>query len=191
VAGVIAHAPPFRDVDVGETWRQLFREYGVSEAAAVHEHTGWGLMTRERMTPAYFNFGMVIAPGPMMQAIGKEMVEADRFVHSRLQTFFRFQIALSLVIQKLQLPTEALPLRYNFPNNPKFDAGFPDELADVRILHYLRCEILDRERDFADLDALAALVGREDLAGSNEVLRELLAELYPVIVAEEGITSSG
>ena len=28
-------------------------------------------MTREKFTPIYFNFGMVIAPGDMMQAIGE------------------------------------------------------------------------------------------------------------------------
>ncbi len=185
IAGAIAHGPPFRDVDVQQTWRDLFQSYGVLHAAAVHEHSGWGFMTREKFTPIYFNFGMVVAPGDMMQAIGAEIEAAVEFVHARITTFFRFQIALTLVIQKLQLPTRPLPLRYNFPNDPRFDDRFPEELADLRVLHYLRCEVIDRERNFATLPDVAALVARGDLWGSNEVLRRTLAEFYPAVAAEE------
>jgi hypothetical protein len=188
VAGVIAHAPPFPKMAPSEVWDRLFAEYGVGVPPSIHEHTGWGFMVKapqHRYTPLYFNFGMVIGPEEMMNKIGKEIVAADDFVNKRLTTFFRFQIALTLAIQKYGLTSRALPLRYNFPNDPRFDRRYPDDLADVRILHYLRCKIVHRENDFANLDRVAALIRRRDLQGSNEVLRQCLEELFPAIKREE------
>ena len=185
VAGVIAHGPAFREADLAATWRQIFEDYGVPAPPAIHQHTGWDFMTRARYTPVYYNFGMVIAPAAMMAQISQEMEAADRFVNARLTTFFRFQIALSLVIQKLGLAARALPLRYNFPNDPRFDQRYPEELTKVRVMHYLRGEVVHRENDFAALARVAALAARTDLRGSNEVLRRLVAELYPTIAAEE------
>ena len=44
---------------------------------------------------------------------------------------------------------------------------------------------MHRENDFSDLEHVAALIRRRDLAGSNEVLRKRLEELYPMVAAEE------
>lgn len=185
VAGVIAHAPPIRGPELAQLWPRLCRSYAVPEPPAIHEYTGWSFMTGDRMTPIYYNFGMVMMPGPFMEALSGEIESADNFVNSTLETFFRFQIALTLAIQKLNLPTRALPLRYNFPNDSRFEHKYPEELEQVRILHYLRCEIVHREKDFADLSGIEALIARKDLQGSNEVLRKTLAELYPRVASEE------
>jgi hypothetical protein len=107
-----------------------------------------------------------------------------------LDTFFRFQIALTLVIQKHQLPVRGLPLRYNFPNDPGFEKKYPKELGDIRILHYLRCEIVHREKDFDSLEKVAALVRRSDLTGSNEVLRQCIEGLFETVATGETSTPS-
>ena len=188
VAGVIAHAPPFPKLPPSEIWDRLCAEYGVPVPPSIHEHTGWGFMVKapeHRYTPSYYNFGMVIAPGEMMNAIATEIAAAYDLVTKRLTTFFLFQIALTLAIQKKNLPSRALPLRYNFPNDPRFDQKYPDELADVRILHYLRCETVHRENDFAASERVAALIRRPDLQGSNELLRKRLEELYPIVAEED------
>ncbi len=191
VAGVIAHSSPFYDGVPAEKWARLAQAYGVSVPEFAHEHTGWGFMGSHpdfRLTPVYFNFGMVMAPAEMMNKISADIADADQVVTENLDTFFRFQIALTLVLQKHQLPTQALPLRYNFPNDPRFDKEYPNELNDVRILHYLRCEIVHREKDFDNLEKVAALVRRSDLTGSNEVLRQSLEKLFPIVAAEEATT---
>ena len=188
VAGVIAHAPPFPKLPPSEIWEKLCADYGVCVPPSIHEHTGWGFMVKapeHRYTPVYFNFGMVVAPAALMDKVGEEIIAADHFVSERVTTFFRFQIALTLAMQKQRLASLALPLRYNFPNDPRFDRAYPDELTNVRVLHYLRCEIVHRENDFADLERVAAIIRRRDLVGSNEVLRKRLEELYPMVAAEE------
>jgi SAM-dependent methyltransferase len=188
VAGVIAHAPPFQNDQFAKIWRQLSAGYHTRPPLFEYEHTGWGFMVQRealRFTPPYFNFGMVAAPAGMMEIISVEIEKADDFVNANLDTFFRFQIALTLTIQKHGLPVHALPLRYNFPNDPSFDAKYPEELSDVRILHYLRCEIIHRESDFRTLNSVASLIARQDLTGSNEVFRRRVAELYPFVREEE------
>lgn len=190
VAGVIAHASPFDEGLPMEKWRRMAETYGVAAPDFKYEHTGWGFMGRHRdfrFTPAYFNFGMVVAPAEMITKISDDIVDADKVVTENLDTFFRFQIALTLVMQKHRLPTRALTMRYNFPNDPRFDLKYSEELADVRILHYLRCEIIHREEDFTSLDKVAALTRRSDLTGSNEILRQCIAELFHVVAEEEAI----
>ena len=176
IAGVIAHASPFYNGVPAQRWQRLAEAYGVATLDFSYEHTGWGFMGRHpdfRLTPAYFNFGMVVATADLMDNISSDIAAADRVVTENLDTFFRFQIALTLVIQKHQLPICALPLRYNFPNDPRFDRKYSEELDDVRILHYLRCEVVHREKDFAELAGVAALINRRDLQGSNEVISPL------------------
>lgn len=185
VAGVIAHAPPPHGLSLGELWPKLCREYGVPLPEPVHEYTGWNFMTEERFAPVYFNFGMVLASASAMETLGAEILAADDFVSANFDTFFRHQIALTLAIQKTGVQTRVLPLRYNFPNDPQFDRNYPQELEQIRILHYLRGEIVHRERDFADLRSVAALMARTDLAGSNAILRETIAALYPLVKQEE------
>ncbi len=191
VAGVIAHAPPVRGPSLGGLWAKLCRGYGVPLPAPIHEYTGWNFMTEERFTPVYFNFGMVLASANAMETLGAEILAADHFVSANFKTFFRHQIALTLAIQKTGLPTRVLPLRYNFPNDPQFDRKHTEELEQIRILHYLRCGIIHRERDFTDLRNIAGLIARTDLAGSNEILRETIAALYPIVAAEESVPVMG
>ena len=169
VAGVIAHTPPFQLDQFADAWRELSAGYHTTPPSFDYEHTGWGFMVRRealRLTPPYFNFGMVAAPAAIMKIIGLEIEKADDFVNARLDTFFRFQIALTLTIQKHSLPVRALPLRYNFPNDPRFDGRYSEELSDIRVLHYLRCEMIHRERDFCSLDNVVSLIARQDLTGA-------------------------
>ena len=110
VAGVIAHAPPFRPDQFANTWRQLSADYETPPPSFDYEHTGWGFMVQQealRLTPAYFNFGMVAASAGMMEIVSSEMEKADDFVNAKLDTFFRFQIALTLTLQKHGLPIRA------------------------------------------------------------------------------------
>ena len=154
------------------------------------EHTGWGFMATEphhHFTPPYFNFGMVVAPAEMMEQISAEMPAADAFVNAQVTTIYRFQIALTLAIMKRGLPTRSLPMRYNYPNHPGFDERYPEELNDIRVLHYLKVQakVVDRKKDFATLASVAALIQRPNLRGSNEIFRRRIEELYPVVAKEE------
>jgi hypothetical protein len=99
-------------------------------------------------------------------------------------TYWFDQLALALSAARSGGKKLVLQPRYNFPNQRGFDEAYPDDLADIRFLHYLRTDTVDRDRDFASLDAMLRLVDRTDLDGSNEVLRQRVEKLLPLIQPE-------
>jgi hypothetical protein len=176
IAGVIAHAPPKSGVD----WNHLFAVAKIPPARDAHQYSGWRLMfedPHDRFAPAYYNFGAVFVPASWVAMLAHAYRGSIAVAETAGFDFFKAQIALTLALYRLGLRRLALELRYNFPNDPLFDSAHPRELDDVRILHYLRTEILDRDGDFASPEALKALVARRDLIGSNEILRKTVEKL--------------
>jgi hypothetical protein len=175
---MMAHASPFRNHE--QDWKDLFNSYGLSDPSFAFELSGWGAMFTDpsrRYAPPYFNTGVVLARADVYERLYEPYMAALRFVKTRSDTYFVEQIALTLALGKTGLPFDTLPLRYNFPNQAAFDAAHPQELEKVRLLHFLRTETVDREKDFETADDIQRLVDRSDLVGSNEVLRRRLAEL--------------
>lgn len=175
---MMAHASPFRN-HVQE-WQNLFASYELSEPSFSFEHSGWGAMftdSSRRFGPPYFNTGVVLARADVYERLYRPYTEALEFVRERLDSYFFEQIALTLALGKTGIPFDALPLRYNFPNQPTFEAAYPRELENVSLLHFLRTDTVDRERDFQSADDIRRLVNRSDLKGSNELLRRRVAEL--------------
>ena len=87
------------------------------------------------------------------------------------------QIGLALGLAAAGVPIRPLPLRWNFPNRPAFDAAHPAEHAEARFIHAMDTSIIGRDRDFASREAIEALAARTDLVGSNEVLRDRVQRL--------------
>ncbi len=190
IAGVMAHGPPVPNGGVVAFWTRLFDEFGLGTPPLSFSHGLTACVPPAKAglwpkVPAYFNFGMVLGTGDAMRAVCSAIPTALDFINARVELYTRDQIALTLAMARAGVRVRVLPPRYNFPNDPRFDAAYPAELADIRILHYLRTAIVHRDRDFATLGDLKRLTRRTDLAGSNEILRAHLAGLYPVIAAGE------
>ena len=202
LCGVMAHVSPFTrppvlrprfskrhpsDGSAGSYWQMLAENFGVAELPLECQYSGWGLMgdTAHQFAPAYFNGGMIIGPHEHIDKMCSEYLAAEMSVDEVMETFFLPQLARTLAIYKAGLPWRTLPLRYNFPNDPNFDAGHPDELANAAILHYLRTPIVHRDNDFTAPDNVRSLVSRTDLLGSNELLRRRIAELHEIVLGEE------
>jgi hypothetical protein len=101
------------------------------------------------------------------------------------KSYYQTQVAMTLSMYRQRVPRRALPMRFNFPNDARFDPAFVEELREVVVIHYLRSNVLHRDNDFTSREALESLLRRSDLAGSNEALRRRLAQLYPRIAREE------
>jgi hypothetical protein len=175
---MMAHVSPFSNH--AQEWQALFNAYGLSDPSFDFELTGWGTMFDDpsrRFSPPYFNTGVLLARADLYERLYEPYMAALRFVKTQLDSYFFEQIALTLAIGKMELPIEVQPLRFNFPNQEAFDAAHPEELEKVCLLHFLRTHIVDREKDFQSPDDVRRLIGRTDLAGSNEILRRRVAEL--------------
>jgi hypothetical protein len=202
ICGVMAHVSPFRvapplmpsyagrDVGVSSAdyWALLGHHFDVPNLTLQHELSGWHVMCGNplhRFAPAYYNGGMVLGPSDLMEQMLAQYGQAETAVAEVMETYFLPQIARTLAIYKGNLPRRTLPLRYNFPNDPAFDLAYPQELADIAVLHYLRKDVVHRDEDFADPASVARLMARTDLSGSNEVLRRRISELCSMVWAGE------
>ena len=176
IAGVMAHVHPPPGLD----WIRLFTEAQIPLPTDAYQHSGWRLMCDDpalRFGPAYYNFGAVFVPGEWLPSLAYVFERSLPVAENAGAGVWKAQVALTMALYRLGLRRLALEPRYNFPNIPLFESGYPEDLRDIRILHYLRTEIVNRERDFSSPEALRSLVGRKDLTGSNEVLRTTLEKL--------------
>lgn len=203
IVGVMAHTSPFinppdltpdfahraavaaTDEDL---WQMLAQHHGAPLPALDQVYSGWGATAKDpahRLAPAYFNGGMVLGPAAMMEAMFAGYAAAESAVDAVMTSYFRPQIARTLSCLKAGLPCRSLPLRYNFPNDPLFERLAPAEAEAASILHYLRTAVVHRDDDFRDRESVERLVARRDLSGSNERLRQRIAELSETVLSEE------
>ncbi len=189
IAGVMAHVHPF-GVYVPEghgsddpilspapVWKKLAQAFGLQELQLQHELSGWDIMfhdPRLRYAPAYFNGGFIIGPRNLMLQMFDLYADAQRAIDQVMHTYFKPQLARTMSIYKGKIPHRTLPLRYNFPNDLRFDAAAPIELQNAVALHFLRTNIIHKHLDFQTPEGLNNLIARRDLTGSNELFRQKL-----------------
>jgi hypothetical protein len=149
VAGVIAHYPfPHDDgEDVEALWHALARAHAGRPIRLDHHHTLVPYRDRAGFPrcPFYVNHGFVLLKPAVIRTIAASYLEIrDRLLGQAKNPRFTGQMALTLALLRHEVPTRAVGMRFNFPNDPVADRLHPEELADVRMLHYLRTERFDR-----------------------------------------------
>lgn len=180
-AGLIAHIPPFDDP---VCWNVLLERSGIASVRRWHVHTGYGSMFHDsarRLCPPYFNLGVLCAPKILMQRVGAVLHEQMECVNSVIETPYRCQIALTLAIERLAIPYRTLRMRFNFPNDPRIEAAYPHECADVRLIHLLRKNELNKSKLYESMESVRATVDRRDLVGMNERARQVLEAFVPTL----------
>lgn len=193
LAGLIAHiapdrfAMPFADGiprrEASRFWGELYLRAGLEPAPLVFEHTGWPFMDadpRRRACPGYFNLGVLAARAGTMRALGAVVLDQLAHVDRFAETGFRCQLALTLALGRAGVEPLDLRPRWNFPNYDAFWERFPDDAADVRVLHYLCDDQVVRARDLADDAGFAAFAERVELSPVNALLRDRIRDALAV-----------
>jgi hypothetical protein len=193
VAGVIATKPPFTARGNGDDetrWPELYRAAGLEPPPFVFPIPGHGThypLSGIAKAPAYYNFGFVIGRKDAMNAI-RESFHTDYLIaHDFMQSILAAQAGLGLSIARHRLDAAALPLRYNFWTQAKYLANFPEEAADVRVLHYLNGPF----RKHGDTDSIADV--RDWVAtrsNTSDPLERLLADALGKVLARIEARSS-
>jgi hypothetical protein len=188
IAAVMAHVAPFsRKLDHAEWWQSIFAAAGIEVPSFTYEYSGWGILECDpsrRFGPPYFNTGTVLGTSSALEQLYDAYMQHLNVVRSVVDNYFFEQIALTLALQVTGIPTHVVPLRYNFPNIPKYDEKHRSELSNVRFLHFLKTEIVRRESDFETMSTIRELECRTDLTGSNEALRLRLSDLLPLMISD-------
>ena len=150
VAGVIAHYPfPAPDTP-REAWASAAD--GVLESPLDFSFS-YTLMDSvghvDVSTPFYVNFGVVFFSRAVYEAMVPAYLDIRRRLVDRLaDPRFAGQVALTFATEATGVSTTALPMRFNFPNDPLAKQMYPEDLEDVRIFHYLRTTDFDRHLIF-------------------------------------------
>lgn len=132
--------------------------------------------------PFYINFGVFAGTPEMLGRFNQRELEIRPKVAEKLGEWWAPQVSLALTCADLDLPTRALPMRYNFPNDPLADSLYPEEMENIVFLHYLRLQHFQRDRIFqteADFQKFLNL----PLTGSNlafqNAVRHISGGVYP------------
>ena len=183
IHGVIAHFPPplhheGDPVEGGPTsaddvWPVLADRLLGRELPTPWEYT---LMRPSTPAPFYINHGVVAGTPDALAGLNRAIQNIRPQLRKILDNDFADQIAIPLGVVAEGLPARALPMRFNFPNDPRADELYPDELANVVIMHYLRTAEFDRHIVFHDAAAFDDFMRRR-LDGSKQVFRERVREL--------------
>jgi len=175
VAGVMTHVPPMPRIGMLQLWRMFAGDDPQDE----YLHSGAGIMCdADARSPWYANSGIVFLPRKRFEDMIDPYHGAIGWLRSTLtDTYWFDQLALGLAAAYAKAPVQALPLRYNFPNQDAFDQAYPVDLADCRFLHYLRTDTVDRDADFESVAAIQRFIARPGLVGSNALLQRRVGQL--------------
>lgn len=126
--------------------------------------------------PFYINLGVFAAPPALLAQFHARDMQIRPKVATLLDDWWAPQVSLSLTCADLDLPVQALPMRYNYPNDTKADELYPNEMEQIVFLHYLRGEHFRRDQIFAQEEAFSAFL-HSSLEGSNAVFQRLVSDL--------------
>lgn len=182
IRGVIAHYPPPLADEAGhdysaqgpqQFWRLIARRTLGVAIDFPHEYS---LQPPPAPAPFYINYGAVVGTFDVLRRLRDELVWLLPRIRTSLHNRFAGQIGITLGCLAGRIPTEALPMRYNFPNDPIAEHRYPAELSHVVLLHYLRLTHFDRQRIFTSADAFLEFLGLT-LTGSEQILQERIRGL--------------
>lgn len=181
LGGVLAHLPPplvdlgndYRDMDSEDFWAAMARHVLGRDIELAHRYT---LLDAPDRCPFYINYGFVAGTPTLLKALHRELGVVQPRVRAFLDNDFYGQIGIALAVERGQLPIRSLPMRFNFPNDPRADARHAVELDEVCIMHYLRRTQFDRHMIFASEVEYDKFM-RLPLEGSNLVFQRFVSDL--------------
>lgn len=157
VVGVLAHVPP-KGMDTAQSWQELSMSTTGRPIELRHRYTLASPSFTER-APFYLNHGFIGFRADALREFQKLYPKLRQKAAEVLaMPNFAGQVGLSLTVNALGWEGSVLPLRFNFPNDPKAYALHPYEGTDIRLIHYLRENAFKRSKLFADQAAFDAFL---------------------------------
>lgn len=95
------------------------------------------------------------------------------------------QIALTLAIMKLAVPTKILPVHYSFPNHPMLETLHGPELPLARFLPLKENHQFHKSQLFADVGNIRAALRRTDLRGVNRFAQGIFQAIESDLIDDE------
>jgi hypothetical protein len=193
IAGVTAHyrfpAPP--GVGNREAWDTVAQDF---LDAPLRFDYSYSLVSpdvsgEEQECPFYLNDGFVLFAREYFDRFAPLYLDTRSHVADRLvDPYYAGQVALALSAARIPLPSVALPLRFQFPNDPVAAEKYPEELENAVVFHYLRTDQFDRQQIFRWRETYSVFLARPldpPNARFRDSVRTLFGDEYPFDHAPE------
>jgi hypothetical protein len=183
IAGLQAHFAPFQLGGAGNEaeWRRIFASAGLGKPQLTRRYSGDPADLMGRVC-AYFNYGFVAFSRAAFTAVAPQQASFSHLTRALMNdSFFLTQASLSLLIVAAGLEVEPLTFAYNCSNDDlPFSAAeeFRIHCVDeIRVIHYLRDDQLDRRGFLIDPDAYQTFLSAPNLNAVNRRLRDHIVAL--------------
>ena len=187
VSGVIAHYPftHFTGETPEQKWIALALQFIGIEMPLEHTYlfAKEDTVSSQRHCPFYLNFGFVIFPLEVAKQPCPTYLALRPRVAPHLQApYYSGQVALTLAIYAYNVSRRAIAIKYNFPNDVIAETLYPNDLRDIRVIHYLRTHHFDRQKIFTSPEEFECFL-RLGLSDSEKILQDhvrlLTGSRYP------------
>jgi hypothetical protein len=184
VRGHMAHAPP-PSVGGGLPdgkgyWPALFTRFGAAWPDQLFSYSmdENGLFSQ---APAYFNLGFVACSPAALSIVGGQIFEFQREFMREIDSNMRCQIAVSVLSHRNSIDVNVLPASYNAANDLVHLRNNYISSSDIRVLHYLRNDEIDRSTIFQP-EHLDGFLAAELKNPANRALQVLAREFKAHVV---------
>lgn len=149
MCGHMAHFPPpvsGEGVPAAHSfsfWPWLFNEFGMSPASKTYPYSMDEASSLPR-APAYFNLGFVVMNSATLPIMDTAIFEVERRINALTKSHMRCQIAITIIAHQMGIDIGVLPASYNAANDLGHFEANGLTVDEIRVLHYLRTDEIDR-----------------------------------------------
>lgn len=157
IAGHMAHIPPpskfLERSDLGERdfWPFLFQEFSIPFPDELYRYSR-DLAKEFPIAPAYYNLGFVALNRSALRIVKNVIFDVRERLNKMIQSEMRCQIALTLISYKHAMKRRNLPAIFNAANDDAYLRHNRVRPEDIKVLHYLRTNELDRDVFLTDAE---------------------------------------
>ena len=184
IAGHMAHIPPpstflqRSDLEARDFWPLLFQEFSIPFPDELYRYSR-DLAEEFPTAPAYYNLGFVALNRSALRIVKNAIFDVRERLNKIIQSEMRCQIALTLISYKHALERRNLPAIFNAANDEAYLRHNRVHPGDIKVLHYLRTNELDR-------DAFLTSGGRAIFLKANfhDPVNQLLQQIGREIISD-------
>jgi hypothetical protein len=155
IAGHMAHIPPpskflkRSDLKARDFWPFLFQEFSIPFPDELYRYSR-DLAGEFPTAPAYYNLGFVALNWSALRVVKNAIFDVRERLNTIIQSEMRCQIALTLISYKHAFKRRNLPAVFNAANDDAYLRHNGVRPDDIKVLHYLRTNELDRDTFLSD-----------------------------------------
>ncbi len=126
--------------------------------------------------PFYIECGFMASTPKLLRQLHAQLRVVEPRILRIVNNECHEHISIALAVERANLPTRVLPIRFNFPTDRIADQFYPKELDKIILLHYLRTEFIDGHRIFNEPAEFAKFMASQ-LSGSSKIFQDYIRKI--------------